>query len=130
MLKVEAAKARVEWTGQWLTASNQSSSPPATIAIVLLILLRLLLFNVCLNDLLNIADLDEDIFGFEIRMDDTTFTMKVIQTQQNLLGDLLHQNHGDSPMIPALDQTQQILPQDLKDHADVDPVGTFVFEGI
>lgn len=33
-------------------------------------------------------------------------------------------------MIPSLDETEQILPQDLKNHTDMYPVWTFVLERI
>ena len=33
-------------------------------------------------------------------------------------------------MVPALDQAQKVLTQDLKDHADVHAVGTFVVERV
>jgi hypothetical protein len=130
MLKVETAKAAVQRTGQGLTASNEGTPPSATIAIVFFILLRLLLLNVGLDNLLDIADLDKNVFGFQIGMDNATLAMEVIQTKHHLLGDLLHEGHGNPAVVPTLNQTQQVLSEDLENHADVDTIRALVFEGV
>lgn len=130
MLKVETAKAAVQRTGQRLAASNEGTPPSATIAIVLFILLRLLLLNMRLDNLLDIADLNENVFGLQVGVNDTALAMKVIQTKHHLLGDLLDEGHGDPAVVPTLNQTQQVLSEDLENHADVDPVGALVFEGV
>ena len=63
-------------------------------------------------------------------MDDAAFPMHVVQTQQDLFCDLLDQRHGDAAMIPPFDQTQEILAQDLEDHANVHAVGTAMLERV
>lgn len=124
------AEAGVERTGKRLTARDQGSPPSTSVAIVLFIIRFWFFLDKRFHDMFDVANFDQNIFGFEIGMDDATFTMQVIQPQQDLFGDLLHQGHGYSSMIPSLDEPQQILPQDLKNHADMHPVRTFVLERI
>ncbi len=61
-------------------------------------------------------------------MHDTTAPMHVIQTQQHLLRNLLHQPHRHTFTLMPLDQPEQVLPQDLEDHANMGPIGTFMPE--
>lgn len=124
------AEVGVERTGKRLTACDQGSSPSSSIAVILLIIRFWFFLDECFHNMLHIANFDQNVFGFEVGVDDATFPMQVIQAEQDLFGDLLHERHGDSSMIPSLDEPEQILPQDLKHHADVHPVGTFVLERI
>lgn len=125
-------KVGVERTGQRLAPSNKSATPPTTVAVIFLVFLFLFgfLLDVGFDNLLDVTDLDEDVFGFQIGMDDSAFAMHVVQTQKHLFCNLLDQRHGNATMVPALDQTEQILTQDLEDHADVDAVRTLVLEGV
>lgn len=108
-----------------------ASSPPAVAVIFLLLLLLFGFFlDISLDDLLDITNLDQDIFRFQISMNNATFPMHVIQTQEDLFCDLFDQRHGNAAVVPALNQTQQVLTQYLEDHADVSPIGTLVFEGV
>ena len=43
----------------------------------------------------------------------------VIQTQQDLLGNLLDDMWWDAAVLIPLDEAEQVLPEHLKDHADV-----------
>ena len=54
--------------------------------------------------------------------------MHVIQTQQNLLRDLLNQMHGDALVLMAPDEPQKIFTEHLKDHANVRSIRSFVAE--
>ena len=130
MLEIETAETCVEGAGQRLATSDEGAAPPTTITVILFILLGLLLLNVGLDNLLDIADLDENVLGLEIRMDDTALAMQVVQAKQDLLGDLFNQRHRDTAMVPSLDQTQQVLTKNLEYHADVNTVGTLVLEGV
>lgn len=81
-----------------------------------------------MNDRLDIVDADEDVFGFEIGVDDSTLGVQVVQTEQDLFGDLLDDMLWDTSMLIALDQTEQVLAQDFKDHTDVVPIRPRVFK--
>lgn len=63
-------------------------------------------------------------------MNDATLPVQVVQAEQDLLRDLLHQRRRNAPMIPFLDQAQQVFAQDLEHHAYVCSIGPFVFERI
>lgn len=52
--------------------------------------------------------------------------MHVIETQKDLFCDLLDEMRGYALALVALDETEQILAEDLEDHADVGAVGTLV----
>ena len=56
--------------------------------------------------------------------------MHVIQPQQNLLRNLLHEMHRYSLILVPFDETEEILAQHLKDHAHVDAIWAFVLEVI
>lgn len=128
VFEVEAAKAGVQWTGQRLTASNESASPSSPISVIFLVLFRLFLLDMGLDNLLHIANIDQYILGLQIRVDDSALPVQIIQTEQYLLGDLLDQRQRDTAVVPALDQTKQVLTQHLEHHAYVHSVRSLVFE--
>lgn len=121
-------EACVEGRRQWLAAGNQCPTSPPAVAIVLFV--GWLTLNNLLDNLFDVANLDQDVFGLQIGVNDATFPMQVVQAQQNLFGDLLDESHRNPPMIPFLDQAQQVFAQDLENHTDVCPVGPFMFEGV
>lgn len=61
-------------------------------------------------------------------MNNTTTTVHVVQTKENLLGYLLDEVHGHTLVLVTLDQTKQVFTQNLKNHADVNTVGAFMAE--
>lgn len=61
-------------------------------------------------------------------MDDTTTPMHIVESQQNLLRDLLADVHGHSLVLMPLDQTQQVFSKHLEDHANVGAVRALVPE--
>jgi len=130
VFKVEAAKAGVQWTGQRLAACDQSAPPSSPIPVRFLVLFRLFLLNMGLDNLFNVANLNQHVFGFQVGVDDATLSVQVIQAQQHLLSDLLHQRQRDTPMVPPLDQTQQVLTKHLKYHAYVYSIRTLVFKRV
>lgn len=122
------AEAGVEGRRQRLTASNQGPPSPAAIPSVLLVV-GLVLYDP-LHGLLNVTNFDQDVFGLEICVDNATFAMQVVETEKDLLCDLFDERHRNTPMIPPLDQAQEVLPQDLENHAHVGAVGALVFERV
>ena len=54
--------------------------------------------------------------------------MHIIQPQQYLLRNLLHDMHRDALILVPPDQAEEILAEDLEDHADVGAVGPAVAE--
>jgi hypothetical protein len=106
-------------------------SPPAVaIAAVAGVLLLGLLLDVGLDDLLDVANLYQDVLGLQVGVDDAALAVQVVEAQQDLLRDLLDEGHGDAAVVPALDQAEQVLAEDLEDHADVDAIGALVVERV
>lgn len=129
--RVAAAEAGIKRTWQWLTACNQGSSPSSPIAIIFLVfLLRLFFLHKRFHNLLDVANLDQNVLWFQIGMDDTTVAMQVIQTQEDLFRDLFDQRHWDATMIPALNQPEKIFPQHLKHHTDMNTIGSAMLKRI
>lgn len=126
--QVGVVEAGVQGRRQRLRARDQRAAPPPPIAVVLLV--GSLLLHVFLDDLLDVANLDEDVLGLEVGVDDAALAVQVVQAEQDLLGNLLHEGDGDAAVVPALDQAQQVLAQHLEDHADVGAVGALVLEGV
>lgn len=56
-----------------------------------------------LHDRFDIVDTDQDIFRFQIGMDDTAFTVEVIETEQNLFGDLFDDMLRNASVLIPLD---------------------------
>ena len=129
-IEVKAAKVGIERTRKRLAARDEGSSSSTTIAIIISTDINFVLVDIGLDNVLDIANLNQDIFGLQVGVDDATFTVHVVETQQDLLGDLFYQGHGDASMIPSLDETQKILAQHLKHHADVHAVGPAMLKGI
>jgi len=80
------------------------------------------------NHILDILNADEDVFRLEVSVDDAAAPMHVVQTEEDLLADLAHEPNWDALGLVSLDETEEILAQDLEDHANVDTIWTFVLE--
>ena len=119
---------RIKGRREGLAAGNQS--PPPASAIPVIVFVTRVALNNLLHDLLDIADLNQDVLGLQVGVDDAAFPVEVVQTQQHLLRDLFDEGHGDSSVVPPFDQTQEILPQHLEDHADVGSVGALVLKRV
>jgi hypothetical protein len=52
-------------------------------------------------------------------MNDPTAPMHIIQPEQHLLGDLPDQSSRHARGLVAFDEAEEVLPEDLEDHADV-----------
>jgi len=78
--QVGLTKTGIERTGKRLTAGDEGSSPPSAIAVFVLCLIGVFL-NICLDNLLDITNFDQDVLGLEIGMDDATFAVEVVETQ-------------------------------------------------
>lgn len=63
-------------------------------------------------------------------MNDTALSVEIVESQEDLLGDLLDEWCGDTAVVPSLDEAQQVLAKDFKDHADVSSVGTLVLKRV
>ena len=61
-------------------------------------------------------------------MDDAAAAVHVVEAHENLLGDLLDEGHGNALVLVPLDEPEQILAEDLEDHADVRAVRALVSE--
>ena len=124
-------EAGIEGTGKGLAAGDKCPpSPPAVPVVIVTVFVLGVVFDVCLHNLLHVANFNEHVLGLQIRVDDAALAMEVIEAEQNLLGDLLYERHGYAAVVPPLDQTQQVLTQNFKHHADVDAIGAFVIERV
>ena len=61
-------------------------------------------------------------------MNNPAIFVHVVEPEQYLLRDLLDEVHGHALVLMALDEPEQVLAEDLEDHADVRPVRAFVSE--
>ena len=61
-------------------------------------------------------------------MNDTTTPVHVIETQQNLLRDLLADAHGHTLVLMPLDQTEEVFSEHFEHHTDVGAVRSLVPE--
>lgn len=59
---------------------------------------------------------------------DAAAAVHVVQAEQDLLADLLDKVHGDALVLMAFDKAEEVLAEDLEDHADMDAVGALVAE--
>lgn len=121
-------KRRVERRGERLAAGYQSS--PSTAAVSVIFLVARVVFYHLFYNLLNVPDFNQDVFGFEIGVNDAALAVKIIEAEQDLFCDLLNKGHRDAPVIPPLDEAQEILAEDFEDHAYVSPVGALVLKRI
>lgn len=64
------------------------------------------------------------------RVNNPATPVHVIEAEEDLLRDLLDQMHWNALVLMTLDQAQEILPEDLENHADMGAVRTFVSEMI
>lgn len=123
-------------TREGLTAGNQSASSSATVPVPLIgpgasgAVLVLPVVNVGFDNLLDVSDLDQHVLRFQVGVDNLALPVHVVKTQKNLLGDLLYQSHGDTTVLIPLNQSKQVLSENLENHADVSSVGSFMFEGV
>ena len=62
------------------------------------------------------------------RVNDPTTPMHVVEPEQDLLRDLLDEVHGHALVLMPLDEAEEVLSEDLEDHADVGAVGALVPE--
>lgn len=60
------------------------------------------------------------------RVNDPATPMHVIETEENLLRNLLDQMHWNTLVLMTLDQAQEILAENLENHADMSPIRAFV----
>lgn len=56
--------------------------------------------------------------------------MHVIETEKDLLRDLLHKMHRDALVLVSFDEAKQIFAKDLENHANMDAIRAFVAEMI
>lgn len=61
-------------------------------------------------------------------MDDAAAPVHVVQPKQDLLRDLPDKRSWNALCLMPLDEAEQILPENLEDHADVGAIGTLVLE--
>lgn len=59
-------------------------------------------------------------------VNDATTAVHVVQAKEDLFGDLAYQVLWDALALVTLDETKEVLAEDLKHHADVCSVGTSV----
>lgn len=124
-------EACIERAGERLATRDQGpSSPPAIPVAVVTVLLLWIFLDVGLDNLLDVANFDKDVFGLQVGVDDAALAVEVVEAEQDLLCDLLDEGHGDAAVVPPLDQTEQVLSEHLKHHADVDAIGALVVEGV
>ncbi len=119
---------RVEGRRQGLAACDESPPPPAAVPVVLLVVG--LALNHPLDDLLDVADLDQHVFRLEVRMYDAAFPMQIVEPQEHLFCDLLDERHRDAAVVPLLDQAQQVLPQHLEHHAHMCAIRPLVLKRV
>lgn len=111
-----------------MAAGDQSSSPSSAVTVVLFVV-RFVLNNL-LHNLLHISNLNQDVFGLQIGVNDAALSVQIVQAEQDLLGDLFDQRHGDTTVVPSLNQAKQVFSQYFKDHANVCAMRTLVLERI
>lgn len=72
------AEIGVERTGQGLAAGDQGPSPPSSITIVLLVIRFWFFLDERFHDMFDIANFYQNVFGFQIGVDDAAFAMQII----------------------------------------------------
>ena len=78
------------------------------------------------HDLLDVADFNQNVLRLEVCVDHAACAMQEIQSQQELLGNLLDKHHGNAAVLVAADEREQVLAQNLENHANMDAVGALV----
>lgn len=109
-----------------MTAGDKS--PPTSPSVTVVLFLSSFRLHNALDNLLDVSNLDENVFWFEVGVDDTAFSMEVVEAEQYLLCDLFDEGHGNTTMVPALDETEQVLSKDLKNHTYVGAMRSLVFK--
>lgn len=71
---------------------------------------------------LDVVDDDENVFWFEVSVDDATATVHVVEAEENLFSNLTDEEHRNAFVLMSPDQRQQILAENLKNHADMHSV--------
>ena len=66
----------------------------------------------------------EDVLGLDVGVDDPALGVEVGQALQDLLDDHLHVQQGDPLVVALNDELEQVVTEDLEDHADVDTMRT------
>jgi hypothetical protein len=72
-----------------------------------------------LHDRFDIVDTDEHVLGLQIGMDNATFVVQVVETEEDLLGDLLDDVLRHASVLIPFYQAEQVLTQHLEDHTYV-----------
>lgn len=121
-------EARIQGRRQRLAARDECSPTAASVSVVLFVA-RIALDDL-LDDLLDVADLDKHVLRLQVGVDDAALPVEVVEAEQHLLCDLLHQGHADATVVPPLDEPQQVLAQHLKHHAHVCAVRASVLKRI
>ena len=63
-------------------------------------------------------------------VDDATTSVHIVETQQNLLCNLLAEAHGHTLVLMPLDQAEKVFSKHFEYHANVGAVGSLVPEMI
>lgn len=61
-------------------------------------------------------------------VDDTTTPVHIVETQQNLLRNLLTDVHGHTLVLMSLDQAEKVFSKHFEHHANVGAVGSLMSE--
>lgn len=69
-----------------------------------------------------VIEIHEDVFWFQIGMNDFADAVEVIEAEEHFFGDLLDERDRDALVFVAFDEREQVLSQDFKGHADVGSV--------
>ena len=77
---VDATETGIQRTRKWLTSSNQGPPPPSAVPIVFFSIL-LVFLDKCLHNLFHIADLDQDVFRFQVGVDNAAISVHVVQAK-------------------------------------------------
>ncbi|KAI6771839.1 hypothetical protein HG531_009464 [Fusarium graminearum] len=90
----------VEGRWEWLTASDES--PPTSPSVTIVLFLSSFGLNDALNNLLNVSNLDENVFWFEIGVNDTAFAMEDLE-------DHTHVGAMRSLVLKRIQKTDNVL---------------------
>mmetsp|Transcript_26330 Transcript_26330/g.69227 ORF Transcript_26330/g.69227 Transcript_26330/m.69227 type:complete len:238 (+) Transcript_26330:1387-2100(+) len=84
--------------------------------------------NTMLADRYPVGASNENVFGLQVRVDDTADSMQVVQTNQRVSRNLAYGLQRNALEIPLLDEGQQIGTHGLENHADMFPIGTIMLK--
>ena len=111
-----------------MTASDES--PPTSPSVAVVLFLGGFRLDNALNNLFDISNFDENVFWLKVGVDDTAFAMKVVEAEEYLFCDLFDQGHRNTAMVPALDETKQVLSKHLENHTYVGAVRSLVLKRV